>query len=440
MFVDRVKLFAKGGDGGNGCASIRREKFVPLGGPDGGDGGRGGDVVLLADPNASTLLDYQRRPHRKATSGRAGQGRNKTGAAGNDCVLTVPLGTVVRDEAGEVLADLVKPGQRLVVAAGGRGGLGNASLASAKRRTPSFALLGEPGEEKTWILELKVLADVALVGFPSAGKSSLVAAVSAARPQIADYPFTTLVPNLGVVEVGDTRFTVADVPGLIAGASEGKGLGLEFLRHVERCSVITHVVDCANPETGRSPMADIETIEEELAAYGALTGQDFTTRPRVIVLNKVDLPDGAFVAEEVAPLLKERGLDFHLVSAATRAGIGQLTSDWARIVFEQRKEQLSAPTAARPILRPKAVDDKPFSVTEREGSFHVTGAQPERWVKQTNFANEEAVRYLADRLARMGVEQALLDVGAKGGDEVVVGVGESAIAFEWLPAGGTEQA
>ena len=232
-FVDRVMLHASAGKGGDGCVSVHREKFVPLGGPDGGDGGRGGDVILVVDPNVTTLLDFHHSPHRNATSGRQGQGGHQNGASGDDLILSVPDGTVIQDESGEVLADLVGVGTSFIAARGGRGGLGNATLASRKRKAPGFALKGEPGEKRTLVLELKSVADVALVGYPSAGKSSLIAAISSARPKIADYPFTTLVPNLGVVQVGETRFTVADVPGLIPGASEGKGLGLEFLRHVE---------------------------------------------------------------------------------------------------------------------------------------------------------------------------------------------------------------
>ena len=247
-FVDRVTLHVTGGDGGHGVASVHREKFKPLGGPDGGNGGRGGDVVLVVDPSTTTLLDYHHSPHRRAASGKAGQGSHRGGAEGADIVLPVPEGTVVKNADGEVLADLVGPGTRFVLARGGRGGLGNAALASARRKAPGFALLGEPGDAGDVVLELKSLADVALVGYPSAGKSSLVAAMSAARPKIADYPFTTLVPNLGVVQAGDVRFTIADVPGLIPGASEGKGLGLEFLRHIERCSVLVHVLDCATLE------------------------------------------------------------------------------------------------------------------------------------------------------------------------------------------------
>ena len=269
-FVDEVVLHVAAGNGGHGCASIHREKFKPLGGPDGGNGGRGGNVVLVVDPNITTLLDYHHAPHRRAGNGRPGQGNNRHGSNGDDVVLPVPNGTVVRTPDGEVLADLVGAGTVLAIAEGGRGGLGNAALSSTRRKAPGFALLGEPGWSGDIVLELKTVADVALVGYPSAGKSSLVAALSAARPKIADYPFTTLSPNLGVVDAGDERFTVADVPGLIPGASEGKGLGHEFLRHIERCSTIVHVLDCATLEPGRDPLTDLDTIEAELAAYGGL--------------------------------------------------------------------------------------------------------------------------------------------------------------------------
>src|SRR3954449_8358476 len=293
-FVDRVSLHVTGGRGGNGVASVHREKFKPLGGPDGGNGGPGGSVVLRVDPDVTTLVDYHHSPHRKAESGRQGAGGHRNGAHGGDLVLPVPDGTVVTDEHGEVLADLVGSGAEVVVARGGRGGLGNAALASTKRKAPGFALLGEEGETRTVTLELKVVADVGLVGFPSAGKSSLVAAISRARPKIADYPFTTLIPNLGVVVAGETTYTVADVPGLIEGASEGRGLGHDFLRHVERCAALVHVVDCATFEPGRDPLSDLDVIEAELAAHGGLED-----RPRLVALNKIDIPDARELADLV---------------------------------------------------------------------------------------------------------------------------------------------
>ncbi|MSX38802.1 MAG: GTPase ObgE, partial [Actinobacteria bacterium] len=298
-FVDRVVLHVGAGDGGHGCASVMREKFKPLGGPDGGNGGHGGDVRLVVDANVTSLLEYHHGPHRRAGNGRPGEGSNRSGATGDDIVLRVPPGTVVQDTTGRVIADLVSAGMETVIARGGHGGLGNAALSSTRRKAPGFALLGEPGEALDIVLELKTVADVALVGFPSAGKSSLIAAMSAARPKIADYPFTTLVPNLGVVTAGDVIFTVADVPGLIPGASQGKGLGLEFLRHVERCSVLVHVLDCATMEPGRDPIDDLDVIEAELAAYGGLLD-----RPRLVALNKIDVPDGRTLADMVRPILE----------------------------------------------------------------------------------------------------------------------------------------
>ncbi len=278
-FVDRVTLHVAAGRGGNGVASVHREKFKPLGGPDGGNGGPGGSVILRVDPDVTTLIDYHHSPKRKAEQGGHGAGAHRNGAHGGDLVLPVPAGTVVSTPRGAVLADLVGAGTELVVAEGGRGGLGNAALASSKRKAPGFALLGEPGEELEVVLELKVVADVGLVGFPSAGKSSLIAAVSRARPKIADYPFTTLVPNLGVVTAGETTYTVADVPGLIEGASEGRGLGHEFLRHIERCAAIVHVIDTATIEPGRNPVDDLDVIEHELASYGGLDGPPAAGRP-----------------------------------------------------------------------------------------------------------------------------------------------------------------
>ncbi|HEY5335497.1 MAG TPA: GTPase ObgE, partial [Mycobacteriales bacterium] len=395
-FVDRVLLYVRGGDGGHGCASIHREKFVPLGGPDGGNGGNGGDVVLEVDPNLTTLLDLHHHPHQKATSGRPGQGSNRNGAAGQDVVLKVPNGTVVLGDDGEPVADLVGAGTRHVVAGGGRGGLGNAALASSKRKAPGFALLGEPGDEREVALELKTVADVALVGFPSAGKSSLVAVVSAAKPKIADYPFTTLVPNLGVVSVEQYVFTVADVPGLIPGASQGKGLGLEFLRHVERCTVIAHVIDCATMEPGRDPLSDLDAVEAELAAYReGMAG--ITDKPRLVVLNKIDVPDARDLAEIVRPDLAERGLRVFEISTVTREGLRPLTLAMAELV-EAARAATPASEPTRLVLRPRQVGAVEFTVSREGDGYVVTGAKPERWIRQTDFANSEATGYLGDRL------------------------------------------
>jgi GTP-binding protein len=428
-FVDRVTLHASAGKGGDGCVSVHREKFVPLGGPDGGSGGRGGDIILVVDPSVTTLLDFHHSPHRNASSGRQGYGALKNGPDGEDLILGVPNGTVVMTKDGRVLADLVGNGTRFVAAKGGLGGLGNNALASSRRRAPGFALLGEPGEKRTLILELKSVADIGLIGYPSAGKSSLVAAISAARPKIADYPFTTLAPNLGVVQAGDSRFTVADVPGLIPGASEGKGLGLQFLRHVERCAALVHVLDCGTLESDRDPIKDFDIIENELKMYA----EDLSDRPRIVALNKVDLPDGKAMADMVEPILRERGYEVYQISAAARIGLEPLLYAMSKLVQEYRTRQTQE-EKARIVLRPTPIDDAGFKVSANEdGSFTVVGARPERWVHQTNFSNAEAVGYLADRLASLGVEKELFKLGAKQGDEVRIGIGDDAVVFDWEP-------
>ena len=441
-FVDRVVLHAAGGNGGNGCASIRREKFKPLAGPDGGNGGDGGTVKLVVDANTTTLLEYHHSPHRRATSGTQGQGGDKDGSKGGDLILTVPDGTVVKDLDGNVLADLVGEGAEYVVAAGGKGGLGNRALSSHTRKAPGFALLGEEGDAAEIELEVKTIADVALVGFPSAGKSSLIAAISAARPKIADYPFTTLVPNLGVVQAGQSRFTVADVPGLIPGASEGKGLGLEFLRHIERTAMIVHVLDCATLEPGRDPISDLDVIEEELAKYAGDIGLEggrvpLGERPRLIVLNKIDVPEARELADFVKSDLEERGLRVFEISTASHEGLRELKFALAETV-EKARAAAPPPAPAPVVLRPRAVDEARFTVRRLGGDetgywFEVRGTKPERWVKQTDFNNDEAVGFLADRLAKIGVEDGLFKAGAVAGDEVRIGDPKNAVVFDWEP-------
>ena len=433
-FVDRVVIHARAGSGGNGCASVHREKFKPLGGPDGGNGGRGGSIVFVVDPAVHTLLDFHFRPHVTAASGKQGMGNNRDGAFGTDLEIKVPDGTVVLDENGRLLADLVGAGTRFEAAAGGRGGLGNAALASRARKAPGFALLGEAGESRDLTLELKTVADVGLVGFPSAGKSSLVSVISAAKPKIADYPFTTLVPNLGVVSAGEHTFTVADVPGLIPGASQGRGLGLDFLRHIERCAVLVHVVDCATEEPGRDPISDIDALEAELAAYTpTLQGDpalgDLAERTRAVVLNKIDVPEARELAEFVRDDIAQRGWPVFFVSAATRENVQPLIFGlWQMVSAYNAARPQSAPR--RPVIRPVPVDDSGFTVEpDGEGGFVVTGARPGRWVGQTNFLNDEAVGYLADRLARLGVEDALLRLGAQPGCAVTIGQ----MTFDWEP-------
>jgi len=437
-FVDQVTLHLAAGHGGNGCVSVRREKFKPLAGPDGGNGGDGGDIVLVADPQVTTLLAYQRGPHRKSESGTMGMGDMRHGSTGEDLELPVPVGTVVKEPDGTLLADLDQPGMRLVVAPGGRGGLGNAALATTKRKAPGFALLGTPGFEGDVVLELKTVADVALVGYPSAGKSSLIAAMSAAKPKIADYPFTTLHPNLGVVEAGATRFTIADVPGLIEGASEGRGLGLEFLRHVERCTALLHVLDCATLEPGRDPITDLDVILAELAAYPVPDGQlPLLERPQLVALNKIDVPDAADLAALVRPELESRGYRVFEVSAVSRQGLRELGFALAELVDADRAAKAAEPIAPRIVLRPRAVGERDFEVKVEGGSagpvYRVLGEKPQRWVAQTQFENEEAVGFLADRLAKLGVEDELFRLGATPGATVVIGPGSGLQTFDWEP-------
>jgi len=434
-FVDRVVLHVSAGNGGHGCVSVMREKFKPLGGPDGGNGGHGGDVRLVVDTNVTSLLEFHHGPHRSAGNGKPGEGGHRTGATGESITLRVPPGTSVQDRSGTVLADLVAAGMEYVVARGGHGGLGNAALASTRRKAPGFALLGEPGETLDVVLELKSVADVALVGFPSAGKSSLIAAMSAARPKIADYPFTTLVPNLGVVTAGDTVFTVADVPGLIPGASQGKGLGLEFLRHVERCHVLVHVLDCATLDPGRDPISDLEAIEHELEQYGGTEG-DLADRPRLVALNKIDVPEARELADLVTPDLEARGYTVVEISAVAHEGLRPLGYAMAELVRESRAAN-PIETAPRVVITPRAVDEAGFTVDREEDEegvrFRVRGERPQRWVRQTDFSNDEAVGYLADRLARLGVEDRLLKLGAKAGAEVLIGPEDNAVVFDWEP-------
>ncbi len=434
-FIDRVVIHARAGNGGNGCASVHREKFKPLGGPDGGNGGRGGSIVFVVDPQVHTLLDFHFHPHVVAPSGKQGAGGHRDGAAGADLEVKVPDGTVVLDERGQILADLVGAGTRFEAAAGGRGGLGNAALASRARKAPGFALLGEQGDVRDLTLELKIVADVGLVGFPSAGKSSLVSAISAAKPKIADYPFTTLAPNLGVVSAGEHTFTVADVPGLIPGASEGRGLGLDFLRHIERCAVLVHVVDCATLEPGRDPISDIEALEAEIAAYtptlqGDSTLGDLADRPRAVVLNKIDVPDARELADFVRNEIAEKfGWPVFEISTVAREGLRPLTFALWDMVAAYRATQPAA-VPRRPVIRPIPVDETAFSVVpDGQGGFVVKGSRPQRWVAQTNFDNDEAVGYLGDRLARLGVEDELLKLGAKPGCAVTIG----AMTFDWEP-------
>ncbi len=417
MFVDEATISVKAGDGGAGCTSFRREAHVPKGGPDGGDGGIGGDVVLEADGTVSSLLDYHYRRHFKATRGTHGKGSVRHGASGDDLVLTVPLGTIVRDaDTGETLADLTHHGQRVVVARGGRGGRGNIHFVTPTRRAPAFSELGEPAEERRVSLEMKLMADAALVGMPNVGKSSLIARMSAARPKIGDYPFTTIVPNLGVAKAGEYSFVLADVPGLIEGAHEGVGLGHAFLRHIERTAVILHVVDLSGGWEGRDPVSDVRTIDRELALHA----EELAVRPRILVGNKADVEGAEAASAAVAELAAAEGTPYFAVSAVTGQGVDSLLLAVGALVHELRKEVADTERVEQ-VFTPRPSRSATFEVV-RTGSrsFRVTGEAVERMVIMTEIGNEEALAYLQKRLVKVGVEKALEEAGAVDGDEIAI--------------------
>jgi GTP-binding protein len=423
LFVDEVTIEVAAGRGGDGVTSFHREKYRPKGGPDGADGGRGGDVVLVAEPGVSTLVEYRFHPHQRAGRGRHGQGSNRTGADGDDRVLPVPVGTMVSDEDGTLLADLAVPGARFVAARGGRGGRGNAALSGPGRKVAHFHEKGEPGVTRRLRLELRVLADAGLVGFPNAGKSSLVRRVSAARPKVAGYPFTTLEPVLGVVRAGERDYVLADVPGLVPGAAAGKGLGHRFLRHVTRSAVLVHVLDLAATEPGREPEADLSALEAELTAYDPA----LASRPALVVANKVDLPEGRARLPEAEAAAARRGLACQAVSAATGEGLPALVYALGELVAEARAAQ-AAPDRRedRLVVEPEA----PIEVVrDPDGRLRVRGDRPERWVAMTDLDNPEGVAHLQRRLRRAGVDELLAAAGARQGDEVVVGEA----TFEWEP-------
>jgi GTP-binding protein len=423
MFVDETAIEVTAGRGGDGVTSFHREKYRPRGGPDGGDGGRGGDVVLVADPGVGTLVEYHFHPHQRAGRGAHGQGSNRKGADGDSRTLPVPVGTLVRDADGELLADLDRPGARFLAARGGRGGRGNAALSGPGRRIAGFHEKGEPGRQRRLVLELRSLADAALVGFPNAGKSSIVARASAARPKVADYPFTTLEPVLGVVRAGDHDFVLADVPGLIPGAAAGKGLGHRFLRHVTRSAVLVHVLDLVPLEPGRDPEADLAALEGELAAYDP----ELADRPAMVVANKADLPEGRARLPEAAAAARRRGWPFFAVSAATGAGMRELLYALGAEVAQARAARPVA-TAAPPAAI-AADPEVPISVAREGAGFRVLGDRPERWVAMTDLDNPQAVAYLQRRMRRAGVDDLLTEAGASPGDEVLVG----GAAFEFTP-------
>ena len=413
MFIDRAKISIKAGDGGDGMSSFRREKYAPKGGPNGGDGGRGGDIVFLADRNMNTLLDFRYKKKFKAQKGGDGEDTNKFGRHAEAVVIKVPVGTLVFDEeTDELIADLIEDGQTAIVGRGGRGGRGNARFANSVNRAPTFAEHGEPGEERTLRMELKLLADVGLVGYPSVGKSSIIATVSAARPDIAAYHFTTLTPVLGIVRIDDqTNFVMADIPGLIEGAHEGKGLGHDFLRHIERTRVIVHVLDVSGME-GRDPMEDYRKINKELAAYN----ERLSSRPQIIAANKMDLPDARSNYPAIEAALKAEGREVFPVSAATGEGLQPLVQRIAEMLATLPKEDMTV----APVIPTVADDDSPDFTIRRDdsGAFIVEGKNIERLVAMTRFHDEESLRRFQNILRRNGIDEALRNRGIKDGDTV----------------------
>ena len=443
-FTDMVTIQVCGGDGGAGCMSFRREAHVPKGGPDGGDGGRGGDIILEADIQTSSLIDYRFKHHFRAERGMHGQGKRMHGKSGEDMILKVPVGTVVHlydpetHETGELVADLTHDGERVIVAKGGYGGRGNIHFVTSTRRAPAFAELGEPAIEQWIMLEMKLMADAALVGVPSAGKSSLISRLSAAKPKIADYPFTTLVPNLGVARTDDGySYVIADVPGLIAGAHEGKGLGHEFLRHIERTALIVHVVDMTGGYEGRDPVEDYHIINNELALYDS----ELASRPRIVVANKMDMPGTEEALERLKEAVKADSLaaaggdpfadspidpKVYETSAVTGKGLRQLNemigSRVLKLREEARQEEEAFETPYEALWEHRReARDKRFNIVQVEDHvFRVQGSQVERWVIQTDWENDEAIAFLQHRLKRSGIDDALERAGARNGDEVQI--------------------
>jgi GTP-binding protein len=414
MFFDEAKIYVKGGDGGNGVVAFRREKYAPFGGPAGGDGGKGGDVYLVVDPHLNTLVTFRHKVHLKAERGQHGRGKNQTGRSGADVQVPVPPGTIVRDaDSGVFLGDLTQPGQRLSVARGGRGGRGNAAFASSVNQAPRMAEQGEPGQERWLALELKLIADVGIVGLPNAGKSTLLSVVSAARPKIADYPFTTLVPNLGVVDLGpSTSFVLADLPGLIEGAHQGVGLGHQFLRHAERTRLLVHLLDGAS----QNPLADYETINAELDLYS----ERLATRRQIVVLNKMDLPEAQAVWPLVQGGLAERGVEESMaISAVTHQGVEALMRRLAELLETLPREELLVEVAILEL----APEEDVVSVTYEEETevWQVHSARVERAAQRTNWQLDEAVFRFHLFLEGMGVIAALEEAGVLVGDTVLIG-------------------
>ena len=417
MFVDRVKIEVKAGKGGNGAVSFRREKYIPKGGPNGGDGGKGGDIIIETDEKIGTLIDLYNHPHQRAKNGESGQGSNKKGKNGEDLLIKVPLGTVIEDmDNSTILSDLIENGQRITVARGGQGGQGNFRFKSSVRRSPKFAQKGEPGEEKKLSLSLKIIADVGLVGYPNAGKSTLLSRISSATPKIADYPFTTLIPNLGVVRVDEAKsFMAADIPGLIEGAHQGTGLGDKFLKHIERTKIILHIIDGSLIKK-EDPLYNFRAINKELNSFS----EELTKKPQLIAINKCDLLSVKENLTYFKDVFLEEGYQIFPISALTGEGLNQLIFSLSSLLDELKLQEKETLTEDLP---PKGVVYKftPRYVINKKGDlYEIIGAEIERIVAMTNFDNEEAIDYFQKIIKKMGLEKDLIKKGIKEGDQVKI--------------------
>lgn len=415
MFTDYAKIYASAGKGGNGAVSFRREKYIAAGGPDGGDGGKGGDIYFEVNPDSNTLIDFRYKKKFKAENGNNGEGAHKSGKSGEDLYIKVPIGTIVKDaETGEVLADLSEKDQKALVLRGGRGGKGNSYFATSTRQAPRFSQGGEDGEEKELILELKLLADVGLIGFPSVGKSTILSVVTAATPKIAEYHFTTLEPNLGVVkpEYGES-FVIADIPGLIEGASEGVGLGIQFLRHIERTRLLLHVIDVSGSE-GRDPVEDYYVINKELEKYS----KKLAKRKQIIVANKVDAMQDESLYEKLAELAKEKNLEIYKISAATGQGIKELMQQVSKELKKLPKEELIETEAPRKVYRLEK--EEPYTITKKEDMYVVDGPAIRELMRKVNMEDNESLYYFQKKLNELGVNDRLREAGVKEGDTVKV--------------------
>ncbi|ADD02133.1 GTP-binding protein Obg/CgtA [Thermoanaerobacter mathranii subsp. mathranii str. A3] len=414
MFIDTARIYIKAGDGGNGVISFRREKYVAYGGPDGGDGGKGGDVIFIADPNLSTLLDFKYKKRYIAQNGENGRGKNQYGKNGEDLYIKVPVGTlIINDETGEIIADLVKPNQKAIVLRGGRGGRGNAKFATSTLKTPRFAESGEKGKEMWVRLELKLLADVGLIGFPNAGKSTLLASCTRARPKIANYPFTTLTPNLGVVEYKGKSFVMADIPGLIEGAHRGEGLGHDFLRHIERTKMLIHVVDVSASE-GRDPIEDFEKINEELKLYS----ERLLTLPQIVAANKIDIQSGKENYPAFEKEIKKRGYEVYPISALTKEGIDKLLDKAIEILSSIPVEEIK--DVPEVIVYTPPEEEETLNVEVKDNTYYLSGTKIDKLLKRVNLQDEHSLRYFEILLRKSGVIDALKEKGFKSGDTINV--------------------